>query len=238
MWKFKKIITIKINRLLVGSSNRQRREETMALSFKQSKQTIQEQSIVVPRVTSLDISSSRYLTESQIVVYSSDEFQISDKYAYYENYRDENMSHISCNKDINMNPSQINITQETNSQYIPFEMNRFHDGIDLMKMEISIHFVNANNKEYYSSPINVSYSDSKIQFGWLVDEYVTNLVGEVKFEIVAIGTNEKGDKYVWRTKPNGVLNIMESLTGDGVIDISLDVIHKEDIDKLFINKDK
>ena len=187
---------------------------------------------------SSDVISLCYSDDLQIAAYSNDEFQISDKYVYYKNYSDENISYISYSKDININPSQINITQETNSQYIPFEMDRYHDGIDLMEMAISIHFVNAENKEYYSSPINVSYSDSKIQFGWLVDEYVTSLVGEVKFEIVAIGTNEKGDKYVWRTKPNGVLNIMESLTGDGVIDISLDVIHKEDIDKLFINKDK
>lgn len=209
----------------------------MALSFKQSQQNIQEQSIVTPIVMSSDVISLCYSDDLQIAAYSNDEFQISDKYVYYKNYSDENISYISYSKDININPSQINITQETNSQYIPFEMDRYHDGIDLMEMEISIHFVNAENKEYYSSPINVSYSDSKIQFGWLVDEYVTSLVGEVKFEIVAIGTNEKGDKYVWRTKPNGVLNIMESLTGDGVIDISLDVIPKEDIDKLFINKD-
>lgn len=206
----------------------------MALSFKQSQQNIQEQSIVTPIVMSSDVISLCYSDDLQIAAYSNDEFQISDKYVYYKNYSDENISYISYSKDININPSQINITQETNSQYIPFEMDRYHDGIDLMEMAISIHFVNAENKEYYSDPINVSYSNSKIKFGWLINEYVTHIFGKVRFEIIAIGLNEKGEKYVWRTKPNGVLNILETITGDGIIDTSLDVIPKEDIDKLFI----
>ena len=35
-----------------------------------------------------------------------------------------------------MDPSQINLTQEENSQFIPFEMMQKYDGIDLSEMAI------------------------------------------------------------------------------------------------------
>ena len=67
----------------------------MALSFKQSQQNIQEQSIVTPIVMSSDVISLCYSDDLQIAAYSNDEFQISDKYVYYKNYSDENISYIS-----------------------------------------------------------------------------------------------------------------------------------------------
>ena len=142
----------------------------------------------------------------------------SDKYLWYEEYSDNEISTIDNVKNITVNQNQVNITQESNSQFIPFRMPRYYDGVDLMNMNILIHFVTSAKFEDYASPINVSYSESKIQFGWLVSKNATSSKGDLLFEIHAVGTNSKGDEYLWKTKPNGKLNIIESLQGDGVIE--------------------
>ena len=46
--------------------------------------------------------------------------------------------------------------------------------------------------------------------------------GLLKFEIVATGVNEKNEPYTWRTTPSGSFNIIESLSGNGVIEPSID----------------
>ena len=138
----------------------------------------------------------------------------SDKYDWYEKYQDSVFSSVSSVKDIKVDESQINITQEDNSQYIPFKMPRYWDGIDLMEMSIKVRFVNKNGEEGLSVPKNVQYNDTTIVFHWLVDINATFVSGELKFEIFATGVNEKGENYVWRTKPNGKLNILEALTSN------------------------
>lgn len=142
----------------------------------------------------------------------------SDKYLWYDEYYDNEISTIDNVKNITVNQNQINITQESNSQFIPFRMPRYYDGVDLMNMNILIHFVTSAKFEDYASPINVSYSESKIQFGWLVSKNATSSKGDLLFEIHAVGTNSKGDEYLWKTKPNGKLNIIESLQGNGIVE--------------------
>lgn len=144
-------------------------------------------------------------------------FTKSDKYEWYDNYHDENFSIINQDKSISVDSSQINLTQETNSQFIPFELPRYYDGIDLMEMSFRIHYVNADKNEYYSTPINVTYSDTSIRFGWLVDNYATAIEGLLQFEITANGVNEKGDNYIWKSRPDGKINILKSLTGNAPI---------------------
>lgn len=144
-------------------------------------------------------------------------FTRSDKYEWYNNYQDENFSIVNQDKSISVDTSQINLTQETNSQFIPFELPRYYDGIDLMEMSFRIHYVNAEKNEYYSTPINVTYSDTKIRFGWLVDNFATAIEGILQFEITANGVNEKGDNYIWKTKPDGKLNVLKSLSGNAPI---------------------
>lgn len=139
----------------------------------------------------------------------------SDKYSWYDEYSDDATSSIDNQKNIVMDNSQINITQETNSQFVPFSMNRYYDGYDLMNTNLVIHFVNKNGFEDLASPVNVHYSDSEIRFGWLLDQRVTAVEGKVQFEIQAIGVNSKGDTYIWKTKPNGALNVLAGLSGSG-----------------------
>lgn len=66
--------------------------------------------------------------------------------------------------------------KSTASTYL-FEMPRFIDGIDLVGMTLVIHFVNPEGLSDHVKPVNVSFSEDKIQFAWLVDEKVTAIAG-------------------------------------------------------------
>ena len=46
------------------------------------------------------------------------------------------------NKTLQINESNIAIKGEANSQYIPFLMDRYYDGVDLTTKIIQIHYVN------------------------------------------------------------------------------------------------
>lgn len=151
-------------------------------------------------------------------VYAADSWTLDGRYEYYPEYHDDAISSIDENKNIILDGNQINLTQETNSQYIPFEMPRYYDGFDLLTTNILFHFVNKEMYEDFDSPINLYYSDSKIKFGWLIDERVTAIDGVVKFEIQAVGVNSLGEEYIWKTKPSNGLNILKSLEGAGVIE--------------------
>ena len=146
----------------------------------------------------------------------------SDKYVWSNDYMDDMaVSEVDANKNINANINQISLTQEQNAQYISFIMPRYRDGIDLMNMTIRVHYVNSAGNEWTSDVYNVSYTDTKIKFHWLVDEYVTALAGNLKFEITASGSVTVGGvtkTYVWRTKPNSQFNILASLSGNGNIE--------------------
>ena len=136
---------------------------------------------------------------------------------YYTDYSDDNISTINDIKGVIVNDKQVNITQEKNSQFIPFEMNRYYDGYDLIQTTIQIYYVNADNQGNISNAVNVVYNDEKIRFGWLVDDFATAKAGKLKFEIQAIGVNSKGEGYIWKSKPNDALNVIQSLSANGGI---------------------
>ena len=152
-----------------------------------------------------------------IAAYAGDDgnWQQADGYVYYEVFKDDNISIIDDKKDINLDANQFNITQEEHSQYIPFEMPRYYDGFDLTNAAISVHYVTKSGEHGYSKPINVRFNDQKIRFGWLVDEDATIEAGTLKFEIHAYGAVTGSDNnpisYVWKTKTNSKLNVLQSL---------------------------
>lgn len=155
----------------------------------------------------------------EIIAQSNEElFQKSDKYLWYDEYYDNDYSVIDKNKNIKLSSSQVNLTQEENSQIVPFLMDRHYDGIDLMNMFITIYFVNKEGKSAERPAINVEYSDTKIRFYWKLDGAATSVSGKIKLEIRAVGKNEKDENYRWRTKPNEEINILEALSQDGVIE--------------------
>lgn len=157
------------------------------------------------------------LNDGTLVASDEESFQKSDKYLWYENYHDDDYSTIDDKRIIKLSKKQINIHQEENSQVIPFIMNRFYDGIDLMDMIITVYFVNQNNGTGESVAINVEYSETKIKFYWLVDGTATFVPGTLKIEIRAIGKNEKNNRYVWKTQTNREITILESLSGDNIV---------------------
>lgn len=137
---------------------------------------------------------------------------------WYDNYYDTSYSTISAiNKTVTVDQSQVNLTQEDNSQFIPFKMARYYDGIDLSNMLISIHYVNADDKDMTVRAVNVCYSDSEIRFGWLVDKYATSVAGKLRFEILITGT-VSGLDYVARTQENDSLTVIKSLSGNGAVE--------------------
>lgn len=164
---------------------------------------------------------------------STETYRNSDKYLWYDGFRKEAMSYIDEDKNIFVHESCVNLSQEEHSQYIPFEMDRYYHGIDLMEMTLQIYFVNSQMGANISEPINVQYSDNRIRFGWLVDRNATAVSGTLMFEIRAIGTveyegtgNGKNLQYVWKTHPNSQITILKSLAGDTTFVPTEDWYHK------------
>ena len=171
-------------------------------------------------VATADIAAPSIMTLEEnygIAAYSGDDgnWQQHTDYVYYYVFSDDNISNIDDEKNITLNKKQFNITQEENSQYIPFEMSRYYDGFDLVTAAISIHYETNNGRHGATKPINVSFNDEKIRFGWLVDAGATIDVGKLKFEIHAYGSVTGSDGiskgYVWKTKTNENLNVLQSL---------------------------
>lgn len=165
-----------------------------------------------PSVMSLSLADAEIPTEMSLDI-SEEYVRNIIKYKWFDDFYDNKYSTIDENKNITVDASQVNISQEQNSQFIPFKLPRYWDGIDLTQMTFWVHY---ETKEGCgnSSPINFQYSDSNILFGWLVDLNVTYLPGIVNFEIIAEGTITNGTDtldYTWKTNPNGKLNIIESL---------------------------
>lgn len=198
----------------------------MALSFEESKRLAAKKAAVASvdtDVMTLDLNDSEPVAVRAVYDNEEETFERSGNYTWFTDYSDDQWSYIDKNKDIQLDANQINITQEANSQVIPFEMPRYYDGIDLMQMTIQIHYLNADKEENYASPINVSYSNTKIRFYWLVANDATAKEGDLQFEIMASGAvsipnTDTTKNYLWRTRPNGHLNVLKSLTGKQMVD--------------------
>lgn len=198
----------------------------MAISFEESRKaamaSISEnvairKRIVVPGTDNIDIETEVASVEgefSPVYTAATETWIRADNYSYpyYSEFSDDRVSTISQNKTISLDPGQINISQEDKAQYIPFEMQRYYDGIDLSKAVLRIYFVNKEGNGGFSQPVNVQYSETKIRFGWLVDQNVTAVAGRVSFEIHANGTNSRNEPYTWKTRPSHDVNILESLS--------------------------
>jgi hypothetical protein len=161
---------------------------------------------------SFEESRKRLVEQSQMAVFSmrniektGSDWTKHDEYTWFDDYYDDNFSTIDGSKNISAHISQINISQEVNSQFIPFEMPRRYDNIDMVGMAISIHYTTSDKRHNSSKPVNVQYNDEKIRFTWLVDENVTYVSGDVNFEIhingAIVDSNGNAYAYRWKTKP-------------------------------------
>ena len=182
----------------------------MALSFEESKQQLIQQNETVAR--------PMMMATRMMATVSGWTRVTNPEYAWFDEFTDDKISYVDENKDITIDSSQINISQESKSQFIPFEMPRYYDGIDLTKMAISIHFTNSDKQHAASPAVNVQYNNDKIRFAWLVDANATHIDGNIQFEIHADGTisdnTGKSYGYRWKSKPTDKFNIVKSLCQD------------------------
>lgn len=183
----------------------------MALSFEESKKQVLKQT-----ATPMPMSLANDIMEiNASEVFSKD---MTGRYAWFDAYIDNNISIVDANKGISVNNAQVNISQESNSQFIPFEMARKYDGIDLKDMALSIHFTTSDGQHFASKPVNVEYSENKIRFAWLVDTNATHIDGNIKFEIHADGLilddTKKEYGYRWKSQSTDKFNILKSLCQD------------------------
>lgn len=187
----------------------------MAISFEESLNA--QASASTYSSSSSDTSSSDEVTPTAYSSSSEDESWIRNDtiYEWDDEYVDSNYGSVDENKNITMPTDQFSVTQERNSQYIPFTLNRYYDGVDLTNMVFVVHGQNKNKEEFRDSPINFEYNSTTIRFGWLLSEYACSESGTVNFEIEAYGVNQAGKDYKWITRPNGSLNVVESLCGTG-----------------------
>ena len=199
----------------------------MSLSFKDSLEKNNETIVATESATvaafnvdDMNIESLDIMTLDEnygIAAYAGDDgsWVQHSGYTYYSSFYDDNLSVVNDKKEISLNDKQINITQEENSQFIPFEMPRYYDGYDLTKATLSVHYETKNGRHGSSKPINVTYNNNKIRFGWLVDAGATLEAGKLKFEIHAYGTVRGNDGvvkgYTWKTKTNENLNVLQAL---------------------------
>ena len=192
----------------------------MALSFGESLKKVQAEtkSAVISAKPVYEAYDTEAYSAENIVSDQPDlSLPYSDKYVKYTEYYDPNFSIIDENKNITLDSSQINLTQEENSQYIPFKMFRRYDNIDQLNMTLLMHCVTPLGGDVYVTPVNVQYDDSYLYFGVIIPASVCATKGEVLFEIQSIGTNEKGDSYKLITR-NAKFNVEESLSGNGTVE--------------------
>lgn len=189
----------------------------MALSFSDSLKKHTESTMVESEPAVANVPLMTLEEDYGFEVYSADDgsWQQHADYVRYYNLSDENISTINDRKEIALNDKQINITQEENSQYIPFEMSRYYDGYDLVNAVISIHYETKTGLHGASKAVNVTFNNNKIRFGWLVDAGATIDAGALSFEIHAYGSITGSDgitkSYVWKTKSNNKINVLQSI---------------------------
>ena len=126
-------------------------------------------------------------------------YEITGTSSYYDLYDDEEFWLIDRDKNITA-PKEVTIMQgETGSQYIPFKIDRYQDGIDLAEMQWTIIW-NTENDGDSCLAVNSYMNSDYVVFAWLIDGKVTNEPGEVAFQIQGTGLNEKEESYVYLTK--------------------------------------
>lgn len=171
-------------------------------------------SVSTTSTQSENIVMTTYSTDD-VSLFSEDEWlkpNNANLYDYYDNeYYDDKTSIVDTSKNITLSTEQINLTQEKNSQYIPFQIPRYYDGFDLSTTELSFYWVHENGNGGTALPVDVYYNTNNVRFAWLVDDDVTALKGKISFEIHAEGENSKGLRYLWKTKPNNGLNVLQAL---------------------------
>lgn len=175
-------------------------EDTIAITSEPAIMTLAAEDELMPAYDPMVVADENWMKPTNAHLYD-----------YYNGeYSDEKFSEVDENKNIIFANGQINLTQEKNSQYIPFRIPRRYDGFDLTTTELSVYWVNKLGAGSSAIPVDVYYNSDQIKFAWLVDDDVTMVAGDIEFEIHAEGKNSKGRGYTWKTRSNK-LNVIQAL---------------------------
>ena len=119
-------------------------------------------------------------------------------YVHKEEYHDA-IDNLIDNKTLKIDETNLVVKGESNSQYIPFIIDRYYDGVDLTTKIIQIHYLNVEAQGDYSQAINVEYNDEKIRFGWLVPPEACLKGGDLKVSVEIMGQNSSDETYIWKS---------------------------------------
>lgn len=135
----------------------------------------------------------------------------------------------------------LSLSGEKNSEYVTFQMNRYHDGIDLSDKLINICY-NIVGEDVGDSnpPVNVYKNNTMIRFGWILPETITMRVCTVSFIVLIVGKEYEKD-YIIQTRPTTYSVQKGFECGEGIIKpedswfeqflIRVDLLVKQKIDE-------
>jgi hypothetical protein len=139
------------------------------------------------------------LAMQDLLISGNETFVADTKYPVYTLYNDPVYVTIS-NKVIADFNSQISIRGEQNAQFVSFVMPRYSDGMDLVGMQLYIHYESSQGAGD-NMPCNVEYSAASIRLSWLIPAAAAQSAEAIQFMVYALGYNEKGEPYKWLTLP-------------------------------------
>lgn len=94
----------------------------------------------------------------------------------------------------------VSTTEETNSEYISFVMDRYHDGVDLSTMLIQLQYELENGFGSVDGVVNAFMNAEQIKFGWIIPNTVTQRAEKIKIMIFCTG-EISGNLYLLKTLP-------------------------------------
>ncbi|MCQ2499751.1 MAG: DUF6273 domain-containing protein [Lachnospiraceae bacterium] len=130
-------------------------------------------------------------------------------------------------KEIGEIGEQVLVAGENKSQYIGFEADRYYDGIDLSTKSIHFIYVGTTGYSDIERAINVSRSENKIRFAFLVPGEALMEIGEMMFCADFIGPN-----YSLKTVPKTV-EVKEGLTGSEIVERPAEKIWYQEMEALW-----
>lgn len=147
------------------------------------------------------------------------DLETGNKIKYSDLIDDNDLIEI-VNKTIKVPPADVGriFQGEANSCLLMFQVNRYNDGVDLKTKNIEIIYKTPDGTANKSKAINIRYSQSKLQFGWLLDYTATHIDGNVLAAIQILGKDEKDNDYVYKTS-TFKLAIEKTLDDTELIDV-------------------
>lgn len=116
---------------------------------------------------------------------------------------------------------EIAVTGDKNIETVTFDCVRYWDGNDLSTFAIYLNYTLPDGTEETYIPTSIYRSDEYYTFDWTLDSNMTEIEGNLKISIVAVLTDESGNKTKqWGSYPNSDLTIVKGLDIANVPDVA------------------